>query len=184
MAEALVDLTGGCSEKYNLRAEETASVIESGQFWKDMKKYHQLGYLIGCSNVQKVEGKKIDGVGNSGIIFNHAYGLLDIREIRDIDTLQLIRVRNPWGHAEWTGKFADEDEAWDDHKGLKEKLNYVFKDDGTWWMRYEDWCAHYNKLYICKIFPSNWHQFSIHGEWKGNSAGGPYPVMLSKEEEK
>lgn len=25
MAEALVDLTGGCSEKYNLRAEETAA---------------------------------------------------------------------------------------------------------------------------------------------------------------
>lgn len=40
MAEALVDLTGGCSEKYNLRAEETSSIIESGQFWKDMKKYH------------------------------------------------------------------------------------------------------------------------------------------------
>ena len=39
MAEALVDLTGGCSEKYNLRAEETASQIDNGQFWKDIKKY-------------------------------------------------------------------------------------------------------------------------------------------------
>ena len=51
----------------------------------------------------------------------------------------MIRIRNPWGHGEWSGKFADEDEAWDDHKGLKDKLNYQFKDDGTWWMRYEDW---------------------------------------------
>jgi hypothetical protein len=30
MAEALVDLTGGVSEKYNLRAPETKESIESG----------------------------------------------------------------------------------------------------------------------------------------------------------
>ena len=30
MAEALVDLTGGASDKYNLRAPETAETIESG----------------------------------------------------------------------------------------------------------------------------------------------------------
>jgi hypothetical protein len=92
-------------------------------------------------------------MGNTGILYNHAYGVLDIR---DVDGLTLIRIRNPWGHAEWSGKFADEDEAWDDHKGLKEKLNYQFKDDGTWWMRFEDWSLNYNKLYICKIFPSTW----------------------------
>ena len=39
MAEALVDLTGGVSEKYNLRAPETKESIESNQFWKDLKKY-------------------------------------------------------------------------------------------------------------------------------------------------
>lgn len=125
-------------------------------------------------------GKKYDNAENSGILLNHAYGVLDIR---DVDGLQLIRIRNPWGNVEWTGKFADEDEAWDDHKGLKEKLNYVFKDDGTWWMRYEDWCVHYNKFYICKIFPSTWQQFSIAGEWKGNSAGGPYPPQPDRDEE-
>jgi len=57
----------------------------------------------------------------------------------------LIRIRNPWGQGEWTGKFADEDEAWDDHKGLKEKLKYVFKGDGNWWMKYEDFCANSTK---------------------------------------
>jgi hypothetical protein len=41
MAEALVDLTGGASEKYNLRAPETTEMIENTMFWKDLKKYHQ-----------------------------------------------------------------------------------------------------------------------------------------------
>ena len=88
----------------------------------------------------------------------------------------MIRIRNPWGQGEWTGKFADEDEAWDDHKGLKEKLKYTFKNDGNWWMKYEDFCANFNKVYLCKIFPATWSQFSVNGEWAGNTAGGPYPV--------
>ena len=181
MAEALVDLTGGASEKFNLRAPETAELIENQVFWKDLKKYHQQGYLVGCANVVKDDGgSKTDGAGQTGILFNHAYGVMDVR---DVDGLQLIRIRNPWGQGEWTGKFADEDEAWDDYKGLKEKLNYVFRDDGTWWMRYEDWCIHYNKMYLCKIFPSNWSQFSITSEWRSNTAGGPYPVGADRDEE-
>lgn len=103
--------------------------------------------------------------------------------MRDIDGLQLIRIRNPWGQGEWTGKFADEDEAWDDYKGLKEKLNYVFRDDGTWWMKFEDWCYNYTKMYLCKIFPAAWSQYSITSEWRGNTAGGPYPVGADRDEE-
>ena len=50
-------------------------------------------------------------------------------------------------------------------------------------MRYEDWYAHYNKMYICKIFPSAWQQFSISSEWKGNTAGGAYPPSIDRDEE-
>jgi hypothetical protein len=55
MAEALVDLTGGASEKFNLKAPETAELIDNSMFWKDLKKYHQQGFLIGCANVVKDE---------------------------------------------------------------------------------------------------------------------------------
>jgi hypothetical protein len=183
MNEALVDLTGGVSEKFHLRAPDIAEQIEGGQFWKELKKYHQQGFLLGCANTVKDEnGNLEEGMGNSGILFNHAYGIQQIIEVEGMN-LQLIRIRNPWGQGEWTGKFADEDEAWDDHKGLKEKLNYVFKSDGNWWMRYDDFCAHFNKVYLCKIFPSTWSQFSILGEWAGNTAGGPYPIEVNPEEE-
>jgi len=50
-------------------------------------------------------------------------------------------------------------------------------------MSYEDWKKHYSKVYVCKIFPGNWNQFSIHGEWKGNTSGGPYPVVPDRDEE-
>jgi len=44
-------------------------------------------------------------------------------------------------------------------------------------MRFEDWKANYNRIYLCKIFPSTWTQFSVASEWKGNTAGGAYPNL-------
>lgn len=44
-------------------------------------------------------------------------------------------------------------------------------------MRFEDWKANYNRVYVCKIFPSTWTQYSVACEWKGNTAGGTYPNL-------
>lgn len=41
MAHGLVDLTGGVSYKFNLTVAEQKAAIESGAFWKDMKKWCQ-----------------------------------------------------------------------------------------------------------------------------------------------
>ena len=180
MVEALVDLTGGVSEKVILEDDGSDLQQLDHPLWKMMTKYHQLGYMLGCAKSEKDEdGNQEEGMGTQGILYNHAYGILDIRVALGI---QLVRVRNPWGFGEWTGRYADEDEAWDDSKGLKDALNYVFEDDGTWWMRFDDWFHNNNRLYICKIFPDTWQQFAFSGHWEGNTAGGPYPPMVDRDE--
>jgi len=50
-------------------------------------------------------------------------------------------------------------------------------------MDYKDWKQNYNKVYICKIFPATWAQFSIHGQWKGITHGGSYPAVADRDEE-
>jgi hypothetical protein len=47
LAEGMVDLTGGVSVKYDLQQPEMKQAVESGQLWKDMRKWNQQGYLIG-----------------------------------------------------------------------------------------------------------------------------------------
>lgn len=37
--EAMVDLTGGVSEEYDIKSAEIQEAIEGGQFWKDLKNY-------------------------------------------------------------------------------------------------------------------------------------------------
>ena len=74
--EAMVDLSGGVSEEYDIKSVDIAEAIEGGQFWKDLKKYCQQGFLIGCENIVKDDhGMPEEGMGNSGILFNHAYGI-------------------------------------------------------------------------------------------------------------
>jgi hypothetical protein len=41
-------------------------------------------------------------------------------------------------------------------------------------MKFEDWKANFNKVYVTKIFPA-WKLYGISSEWKGNTAGGEYP---------
>jgi len=42
-------------------------------------------------------------------------------------------------------------------------------------MCWDDFHTNFNKLYIAKIFPPTWQQYSISDEWIGNTSGGPYP---------
>jgi len=192
IGEALVDMTGGVAEKYDLSKPDIKAAVDSGQFWKDLKKSHTQGFLVVCENVVEDEdGRPVEGFGVKGIQFNRAQGIHKMADLPEISNLQLVFIRNPWGQSNgvWLGAFADEDEAWDDYKGLKERLDHSFRQDGNWWMRYEDWKANYNRVYVCKIFPSTWSQFSVASEWKGNTNGGPYPNLnvdkqKSQEEQK
>ena len=181
ISEALVDMTGGVSEVYDLKKPETAALLENGQFWKDIKKQHQQGFLVVCEHVEEDEYQKpVEGQGVKGIAFNKAYGVKRMHEFTDYSqVLQLLYIRNPWGPGQsvWQGAFSDEEESWDDYKGLRDRLDYQFKSDGNFWMRFEDWKANYSRVYLCKIFPSTWSQFSVASEWKGNTAGGSYPNL-------
>jgi hypothetical protein len=67
-----------------------------------------------------------------------------------------MRIRSTWEGENWTGKFADEGEEWDDYKYLKDKLEYQFKQDGDFWMCWPDFTTNFNRVYLCKIFPSTW----------------------------
>ena len=173
MPEALVDLTGGVTEKHDLKqstgeAGQTASSLsgKAAELWRTLKQNFQTGYVMGCSfNDKKL---KVE-ISPEGIVVNHAYGIISVREIQG---LRLIRIRNPWGRGEWRGSFSDDDDNWDNCKGLREALGHELKDDGIFWMEFKDWYINYNKLYVAKIFPNTWQQYSIPCAWKGKTNGG------------
>ena len=48
-----------------------------------------------------------------GIIAGHAYSVIEIHEFfDDHQQVRLLKMRNPWGHSEWTGDWSDSSRLW------------------------------------------------------------------------
>ncbi len=55
-----------------------------------------INFIISERKYFLIKGTKNADTGPHGILENHHYGILDIREFPRED-LKLIRIRNPWG---------------------------------------------------------------------------------------
>jgi hypothetical protein len=165
VTDALVDMTGGVPTTFTF--EEKAADIASGKFWQDLLGWYASGeYLMGCA--RSTSGTREQDTGR-GILQGHAYGILEVREYKGT---KLIRCRNPWGQAEWTGPWSDSDAAKWTPQVLKD-LNYQLGDDGAFWIEFSEFTKEYNKIYQCRLLDERvYHTYAWRGEWAGASAGG------------
>ncbi|KAJ3300620.1 Serine/threonine-protein kinase smu1 [Borealophlyctis nickersoniae] len=116
--EAVEDLTGGVTT-----AMLTADILDADRFWKEELTKANHDFLFACS-VQK-EGEK----SPNGLIHNHAYSVLRTIEINQ---KKFVLIRNPWGSAEWNGKWSDGSAEWTSE--WLTSLNHTFGNDGNFWM--------------------------------------------------
>lgn len=178
VVEALVDLTGGAGMKIRLNDQKYRDEAQSGHLWERIMRYNSWGYLMGCSYANR-DPTACEEDSGEGILWSHAYSILDVREISSGS--RLMRIRNPWGRKEWKGAWSDGAPEWSQPENATalEELEYEFADDGTFWMTYQDFIEQYNKLYVCRLFPPSWHQLTIKGAWVGRTAGGS-PVVRGR----
>eukprot|EP00026_Physarum_polycephalum_P002846 Phypoly_transcript_02855.p1 GENE.Phypoly_transcript_02855~~Phypoly_transcript_02855.p1 ORF type:complete len:842 (+),score=77.87 Phypoly_transcript_02855:108-2633(+) len=139
ICEALKDLTGGATQ---------VIVIEKGKLMKEQ--WHKILSLYNekslLGSVINSEDEKLENV--RGLYVNHTYAILDCVEV---DGVKFVVLRNPWGQAEWNGDWSDQSEKWT--KLWKEKpfvQNYQFKDDGKFYMCFEDFVKYFNRLYVLR----------------------------------
>lgn len=76
-------------------------------------------------------------------------------------TLRMLRIRNPWGRGEWKGAFSGKSEMWT-AKLRKVLKNVTSSNDGTFWIEYDDFLAHYahGTIDVCMAHP-NWHSSNV-----------------------
>ena len=178
----LRDLTGGVPHNYQLstrlpgtekKPEAEARLEHLNMVLKDVADFKSKGHniLTGCAIVDNSGTFEADS--GMGLLSNHAYSVVELKRL-DVDgdgsMENLIRVRNPWGQCEWTGRFSDKWEGWTPE--LKKALTYHDEDDGTFWMRDSDFAERFTDMYVCDIIPQRWSKLKMRGEWKGESAGG------------
>lgn len=138
LAEALAEVTGWVSSQEMSR--------DADELWERLTSYHAKGYLLGCADPGAHH--PADAASADGILKNHAYGIVDVR---DSHGNLLIRLRNPWGVKDWAGPFADHSKDWS--KKILKDLDYQFDSgDGTFWMPLESFLAEFSELYVTRNY--------------------------------
>ncbi|XP_073495027.1 calpain-3 isoform X4 [Phyllobates terribilis] len=119
----------------------------------------------------------------SGLVKGHAYSLTGVEETPfKGEKVKLVRLRNPWGQVEWNGSWSDNSKEWTIiDKSEKSRLQHQIKEDGEFWMSFDDFMKNFTKLEICNLTADalesdrlqTWTVSVNEGRWvRGCSAGG------------
>lgn len=190
LGEALEDFTGGVSELINLADINVVNDFDERQaFFERLKKEVDRKSLLAAS-IPAASSEEMEASTDMGLVKGHAYGITAVKNINlssglfsflSKNTLQMVRLRNPWGQGEWKGAFSDNDPEWNKiPKAEREKIGMVNEEDGEFWMTFDDFCKHYVNVSYCRVVNTSvfslsktWHEGLAHGAWKKpDRAGG------------
>mmetsp|Transcript_110309 Transcript_110309/g.321253 ORF Transcript_110309/g.321253 Transcript_110309/m.321253 type:complete len:243 (+) Transcript_110309:794-1522(+) len=95
----------------------------------------------------------------NGIVGGHAYSILQAIEVPPDDKgnegVNLLLLRNPWGHGEWKGDWSDNSRLWDKRPdavaAVGDKINVRDGDDGAFWISHDDFIQRYATVDFCRI---------------------------------
>ncbi|XP_053065827.1 calpain-2 catalytic subunit isoform X1 [Acinonyx jubatus] len=172
--EGFEDFTGGIAEWYELRKAPP-------NLFKIIQKALQKGSLLGCS-IDITSMADSEAITFQKLVKGHAYSVTGAEEVESGGSLQkLIRIRNPWGEVEWTGRWNDNCPNWNSvDPEVRERLTRRHE-DGEFWMSFGDFLRHYSRLEICNLTPDTltsesykkWKLTKVDGTWRrGSTAGG------------
>jgi len=105
-------------------------------------------FVCGVIPLQDPTGQPMKYVQRAGLLPGHAYGVLDARVVDD-DCL--LKLRNPFGEAEFTGEWSDNSNRWNNVSEEKKKnLGYERAEYGAFWMGLADFKAYFAGVQMCK----------------------------------
>ena len=89
-----------------------------------------------------------DDVEDVGLSQGHAFTVLGIHEIKGE---RVVRLRNPWGEGEFNGDWSDFSSKWTED--LKQQYKYYEKEDGDFFMGYDDFMKYFVTMGFAKLHP-------------------------------
>ncbi|KAH9487987.1 hypothetical protein Btru_066755 [Bulinus truncatus] len=148
--DAMVDLTGGISEVIDIKRKDKVPDLYNLLYTS-----YKMRTLMGASiNTPENAPPKVGKLAN-GLYTGHAYSITGFYQIPySTGTVNLLRMRNPWGKKEWNGPWSDgSPEMKRLSQDLKNNLLFENKDDGEFWMRYEDFINIFDRIELCHLQP-------------------------------
>ena len=151
---AKIGCGGSPTEIFDVLTEAYTEQVQINPYYKDyiwetMINAEKKGYIMTAGTSSDIANLNLDEVGLSP---GHAYTVLGVMEIDTGKELEkVVRLRNPYGNGEFNGDWSDYSNKWTPE--LKEKYHLVIKDDGDFYMAFDDFLNYYITLGICKLHP-------------------------------
>ena len=125
------------------------TAIEHDAMWEKLKEFDEANFIMSCS----ISGNVIEKERTDGLVERHAYALITAT---DVGEFRMVCARNPWGNSkEWNGAWSDTDAKWEEHPEVKEALGHEQRDDGLFWIEWEDFKATFTNVEVCaKTMPT------------------------------
>jgi len=157
-SEAFGALTGAPSETIDI----TSSDFNSEEVFDRLKRLKAAGYLlaISCGSNGVLEESFYR---EKGLLPEHAYSLLDVKEICDSRTNtkhRLFKLRNPWGAVAWSGEFSRYSPIWKSYPSLLEICKINKLSSAEFWINYTDLMKYFNQLTVC-YFGKGWNSLPL-----------------------
>ena len=132
-----------CSEAYNeyiLIKNKNKDLL-----WTEILEEEKKNYMMTAGTTKNTNNFKLEKIG---LTPGHAYTVLGVLEI---NKEKVIKLRNPWGNFEFTGDWSDYSSKWTEE--LKKKYEFNKKNDGMFYMGYEDFLKYFITIGFAKIHP-------------------------------
>ncbi|XP_078063284.1 calpain-3-like, partial [Mustelus asterias] len=172
---AMEDFTGGIP--VSIRMSSTTG----DDLWLLVKRALTQQTQASCS-IEVENRRDLEKDNGLGLLKAHAYAITEADKVQQgASSVKLFRLRNPWGHKEYTGPWSDRSPLWN-HVSFTEKarLKLKIKEDGEFWIPADTLVENFSEIELCSIQPlchhsthCDWTITSHEGRWvPGISAGG------------
>ncbi|KAG1714487.1 Calpain [Nymphon striatum] len=148
-AQALQDLTGGIIQSFGLLKQEPMAIYQVLNY--SVPRSTLLAASILIDNKQQLRLR-------NGLITQHAYSITGLAKVHiKTGEVLLVRLRNPWGKGEWNGPWSDRSWEWDSLSNRdRDVLSVRIRNDGEFWMSFEDFVNNFTNLDLVHIGPDDW----------------------------
>ncbi|OAP56333.1 hypothetical protein AYL99_09512 [Fonsecaea erecta] len=175
--EAIEDLTGGVTTEIY-----STDILDREAFWHDELMQVGKKFLFGCATGFYANWLDTTRAPREreGISEGHAYSIMDAREIKGE---RLLKLRNPWGKKEWTGRWSDGSSEWTPE--WMQLLDHKFGNDGIFWISYEDLLRKYQHFDRTRIFGAEWNVTqcwtSVNVSWSAEYHSTKFSLTLEEK---
>ena len=151
--------------------------ISKEKIWSSFENAQKHGFLMTAGTSGDTYSINMEEVG---LVPGHAYTVIGLKEVDTPEgKIKLINLRNPWGNGEWSGAWSDASKKWtEDIK--KQCGNYMDKDDGSFWMSFEDFCKYYIVAGICHYYEN--YNYSYLHVFKNSASKGAFLSKIEIDE--